>query len=208
MSENENAEKAVNCLREGFKYSSLTLALIVLFSLPMVNLVTTILTYGVPFFLVLITWALGLYKRRNGWSLLGQKHITRITAVFSIILFLSIFPITQIVGRSLFSHSSFPYYAFMLTPVIAWGIYTISESQGLKQLKESCDINLQSSTICSLLGVFVYTVCFITSLVLNLPYLDGYGIMFAEYYSKPLLFAFPFLIASCTLAIKNLKIVH
>jgi len=212
----EKVNEAFNNLRLGFKFSLITVILIISYAILCLKdfFVYLLFPFGLPFFLLLFTWAYGLIKRHVGWSLLNQRRITKALSFGGIMLFIFLFlPATSwiypIIYHSDLSLFSIPIYATILIPPIAWGIYTWMENRGFRRLKQNYGINLASARICNLIGILVY---YSTYVVLYLLAYSHIYFDFIPYFYVPIspflivsfLFASPFLIASCIFAIIEL----
>ena len=83
-------------------------------------------------------------------------------------------------------------------PLFPWALYTYVENRSIRELERRLRINLRSARILALIGIvaLVIVACFGWILhlsALNFPFVSG-------------IFASPFLVASCVLLIKRLKL--
>jgi len=197
---------SIEDLRKGYRYSLVALVfLICMMALFLIYGFSVVFVYLLIFLGIATptTWGYGLVKRAKAWKSLGQKK-TAYSLLGAILVLASSLPIV-------------PWDAFIpritLIPSAAWGIYTLLENLGLRQLESSNKTDTKRSRVCSLLGVSVYfTVRFLGYLLpiytfLPLNYFMTMITMGRTSYEffVPFLFAMPFLIASCVFTIISLK---
>jgi len=201
----EKVDKAFNDLKLGFIFSFFALFVTILYSIAFLKSYFLHLSFpsGLPLFLLLLTWAYGLAKRVEGWSLLNQKSVSLALICGTITLFTSFSLATAqyiIPSRGIYPVGTEPQllfavlsYAGALVAPIAWGVYTVFESWGFRMIKQNYGINLTSAQICSLIGILV---------LVFIDYLSGLTL-------PSLVIAFlsasPFLIVSCILTFLKLR---
>lgn len=209
MGQQQKPKEGTNDLKIGFKYSLVALTIFLVYvALTLVGVASILLFSLFLPFLILCTWAYGLYRRIKGWGSLGKKSIAHTVAALGIVVFLFFFPITNtLIYWMIILIPPFPIisYAVVLVPLIAWGIYTFCESQGMRWLKETNEAKLNLSRAFSLAGVFVYFVTFLILYLLpGFPTQESSSVQVYEPYTVPLLLACPLLMASCIVAIREL----
>jgi hypothetical protein len=189
--EEEETDRAFQDLRVGYILSIISI----------VCFTTSILTSFAGWILTAVFYFLAVWKRASGWSLLDFE-MTRY-AMLGCAAFNVAYPILLLLSSLLGFWSLALYlatYALFFVPVALWVFYTCVENNNLRIIEKELGINLRLGRICALVGIvivgvgyfgFVYPIYPITLLLL--PYFSAF-------------FASPFLIASCILIIRKLKV--
>ena len=178
-------------LKLGFKLSIITIVLFMTSSL-----------YGglgVLGVAVIAIYLLDVYQRASGWTLLGFKETRTVMLVCAVLL--AVYPFFLL-------FAGFGYWGFfnVLTtngtvfglPIIPWALYTYVESRSAKELEKRLNIDLKYARILPLVGIAALFAASAVGIALQLyalyyPFVSG-------------IFAAPFLIASCALFIKKLRL--
>jgi hypothetical protein len=178
-------------LKLGFKLSIIT---VVLFA-------TSLLYGGFGVFgvAVIAIYLLDVYQRASGWMLLGFKETRTVMLVCAV--FLSVYPFLLLFAGfaywGIFSIMTTAGAVFVI-PLIPWALYTYVESTSAKELEKRFGIDLKSARILPLIGIVVLIAASAVGFALHLyalyyPFVSG-------------IFASPFLIASCVLFTRRLKL--
>jgi hypothetical protein len=178
-------------LKLGFKLSIITIVLFMTSSLYG--------GFGVLGFAVIAVYLLDVYQRASGWTLLGFKETRTVMLVCAV--FLAVYPFFLL-------FAGFSYWGFFnaLTttgavfglPIIPWALYTYVESRSAKELERKLNMDFKSARILPLIGIAALLAANAVGFALQLyalyyPFVSG-------------IFASPFLIASCALFIRKLKL--
>jgi hypothetical protein len=178
-------------LRLGFKLSIITIVLFM----------TSFLFGGFGFLgvAVIAVYLLDVYQRASGWTLLGFKETRTVMLVCAV--FLAVYPFFLL-------FAGFGYWGFFnaLTttgavfelPIIPWALYTYVESRSAKELERKLNMDFKSARMLPLIGIVAIFAASAVGFAFQLyalyyPFVSG-------------LFASPFLIASCMLFIRKLRL--
>ncbi len=205
IGEKQSQTTGLKKLRMGFILSLASFILVFL------GLFWVLSAWGV--FLALLAWAYGALSRSRGWNLAGLKHTGSVLNYAWQINLVVCLPLPLLLSSS--SPALFllnPYLVLSIAGVttVVWGYSTICEAKGLKKLETDTKVSLKLSRYCSLTGVIVYASSNLLYSYLALVNLGMPSLVFPflPYYFIPLnslLFASPFLMASCVNAIFRLK---
>jgi hypothetical protein len=222
-------EEVLEGLAKGFKYSLITLLLVILnlifiSTFPSV-LVSAVIISGPA---LLLCWINSLKFRYIAWKKLNYKSASRTLLVGGILI--SLFVVCRVifvwvpllyfyiyVAPFLYLYSvGIPiYYLIPAIPSLAWILYTFKEIQGFKLLEKTFSIDMRFVRVFSLIGISVYAVILVLTLI-------GYSIFFnlkeslytfviryvggiAGVPVEPILFSSPFLIATCVMILSKIK---
>ena len=178
-------------LKLGFKLSIITIVLFITSSLYG--------GFGVLGVAIIAIYLLDVYQRASGWTLLGFKETRTVMLVCAV--FLAVYPFFVL-------FAGFGYWGFFnaLTttgavfglPIIPWALYTYVESRSAKELERKLNMDFKSARILPLIGIAALLAANAVGFALQLyalyyPFVSG-------------IFASPFLIASCVLFIRKLKL--
>jgi hypothetical protein len=178
-------------LRLGFKLSIITIVLFM----------TSSISGGFGFLgvAVIAVYLLDVYQRASGWTLLGFKETRTVMLVCAV--FLTVYPFFLLFAG--FGYWGF-FNAFATTgavfelPIIPWALYTYVESRSAKELEKKLNMNFKSARILPLIGIVALVATNAVGFAFQLyalyyPFVSG-------------IFASPFLIASCVLFIRKLRL--
>lgn len=162
---------------------------------------TSILTSFAGWILTAVFYFLAVWKRASGWSLLDFE-MTR-SAMLGCAAFIVAYPLLLLLSSLLGVWSLASYVATnapFLVPVALWVFYTCVENNNLRIVEKELGINLRLGRICALIGIVTIGVGYLGFVYLIYPI----NFLFFPYSSA--FFASPFLIASCILIIRKLKV--
>lgn len=181
--------EAFERLRLGFELSVVT---VVLFMLS---------PFGLNFLFVLApaTYFLGIYERAKAWSLLGFEQTE--TVMWLCAFLLAVSPLSWILAEFWSaSYSNIVVDVGFLGSAALWGFYTAVESHNVRELEKKFGLNVRRGRISALCGILTVTVVYSLALFSKIPW----AFLILPFIS--VIFASPFLIFSCIVFIRRLKL--